>query len=96
MPVCWAGNVSLNYPPKSLILDVGTNLAEKPSLNSQNTVEATGWSASKLGVGGILTPDDAMEKFAAGADLIQLITGIVFEGPGLIKEICERYAKEKM
>ena len=54
MPVCWAGNVSLNYPPKSLILDVGTNLAEKPSLNSQNTVEATGWSASKLGVGGIL------------------------------------------
>ena len=44
-----------------------------------------------IGVGGILTPDDAMEKFAAGADLIQLISGMVFEGPGLIKEICKKY-----
>ena len=47
-----------------------------------------------IGVGGIFTPDDAMEKFAAGADLIQLITGMIFEGPGLVKEICERYAKD--
>ncbi|MFA6278918.1 MAG: hypothetical protein WCS97_02500 [Candidatus Paceibacterota bacterium] len=43
-----------------------------------------------IGVGGILTADDAMAKFSAGADLIQLISGMVFNGPGLIKEICER------
>ena len=48
-----------------------------------------------IGVGGILTPDDAMEKFAAGADLIELITGMIFEGPGLIKEICKLYSKQK-
>ncbi|MFH1178675.1 MAG: hypothetical protein V1711_03080 [bacterium] len=47
-----------------------------------------------IGSGGVMTPDDAMEKFAAGANLIQLISGMVFEGPDLIKEICERYANE--
>jgi len=47
-----------------------------------------------IGSGGIFTPADAMEKFSAGADLIQVITGMVFGGPGLIKDICERYAKE--
>ncbi|MBI5405467.1 quinone-dependent dihydroorotate dehydrogenase [Candidatus Kaiserbacteria bacterium] len=47
-----------------------------------------------IGVGGIFTPDDAMAKFAAGADLVQLITGMIFEGPGLMKQICERYAEE--
>jgi dihydroorotate dehydrogenase len=49
-----------------------------------------------IGVGGILTPDDAMAKFAAGAALIQLISGMVFSGPGLIKDICERYAQERI
>ena len=34
------------------------------------------------------------EPIAAGADLIQLITGMVFTGPGLIRAICEQYAKE--
>lgn len=46
-----------------------------------------------IGTGGIFTPEDAMEKFAAGADLIQLISGMVFEGPGLMQKICERYAQ---
>ncbi|MDP2651880.1 MAG: hypothetical protein Q8O94_01965 [bacterium] len=45
-----------------------------------------------IGVGGILSPDDAMEKFAAGADLIALVSGMIFNGPGLIKEICKRFA----
>ncbi len=47
-----------------------------------------------IGTGGIFTPADAMEKFVAGADLIQLVSGMIFEGPGLMKAICERYAKE--
>ena len=45
-----------------------------------------------IGTGGIFTPDDAMAKFAAGADLVQLVSGMIFEGPGLIKKICEKYA----
>jgi len=48
-----------------------------------------------IGAGGILTPDDAMEKLAAGADLVQLITGMIFTGPGLIKAICERISETR-
>lgn len=40
-----------------------------------------------IGVGGIMTPEDALEKLNAGADLIQLYTGFVYEGPGLVKAI---------
>lgn len=45
-----------------------------------------------IGVGGIFTPEDAMEKFAAGADLVQLITGMIFNGPGLPGAILKKYA----
>lgn len=40
-----------------------------------------------IGVGGIHSAEDAIEKLNAGADLIQLYTGFIYEGPGLIKEI---------
>jgi len=40
-----------------------------------------------IGVGGILTTDDALEKLKAGADLIQLYTGFIYEGPGIIRKI---------
>lgn len=40
-----------------------------------------------IGVGGIHSVADAMEKLEAGADLIQLYTGFIYEGPGLIKAI---------
>ena len=40
-----------------------------------------------IGVGGIHSPEDALEKINAGADLIQLYTGFIYEGPGLVKAI---------
>jgi dihydroorotate dehydrogenase len=40
-----------------------------------------------IGVGGIHTPEDALEKLQAGASLIQLYTGFVYEGPRLIRSI---------
>jgi dihydroorotate dehydrogenase len=40
-----------------------------------------------IGVGGIHSPQDALEKLEAGADLIQLYTGFIYEGPSLIKRI---------
>lgn len=40
-----------------------------------------------IGVGGIHTPEDAKDKIDAGADLIQLYTGFIYEGPGIIKKI---------
>ncbi len=40
-----------------------------------------------IGVGGIMTPDDAIEKLEAGADLIQVYTGFIYEGPFIAKRI---------
>ena len=40
-----------------------------------------------IGAGGIHSPEDAQEKLAAGATLIQLYTGFIYEGPGLVKRI---------
>ncbi|MER2513837.1 MAG: quinone-dependent dihydroorotate dehydrogenase [Nitrosomonas ureae] len=42
-----------------------------------------------IGVGGILSPDDAQDKLNSGASLIQLYTGLIYHGPGLIKEITQ-------
>ena len=40
-----------------------------------------------IGVGGIHSPQDAIDKFNAGASLVQLYTGFVYEGPAVIKKI---------
>lgn len=40
-----------------------------------------------VAVGGIMSEADAIEKFQAGADLIQLYTGFIYEGPGLVSRI---------
>jgi dihydroorotate dehydrogenase len=40
-----------------------------------------------IGVGGIHSPEDALEKIKAGASLVQLYTGFVYEGPGVVKRI---------
>lgn len=46
-----------------------------------------------IGVGGIHSAKDAMEKFDAGASLVQLYTGFIYEGPNLIREINEELLK---
>ncbi len=43
-----------------------------------------------IGVGGIMTPEDAQEKLNAGASLVQLYTGFIYEGPLLIQKICRK------
>ena len=47
-----------------------------------------------IGVGGIHNPQDAIDKLKAGADLIQLYTGFVYEGPALIKKINKAIVKQ--
>lgn len=42
-----------------------------------------------IGVGGIHSAQDAQDKIEAGASLVQLYTGFIYEGPGLIKRICK-------
>ena len=48
-----------------------------------------------IGVGGIHSAADALEKLEAGASLIQLYTGFIYEGPGLIKRINQEILKQK-
>ena len=40
-----------------------------------------------IGVGGIFTPADAIQKLNAGADLVQIFTGFIYEGPSIVKKI---------
>ena len=40
-----------------------------------------------IGVGGVHRPDDAIEKLNAGASLVQMYTGFIYEGPGIVKRI---------
>ena len=43
-----------------------------------------------IGVGGIMNADDAIEKLNAGADLVQVYTGFIYEGPGIVKSILKK------
>jgi dihydroorotate dehydrogenase len=42
--------------------------------------------------GGIFTGADAKEKLEAGASLLQVWTGFIYEGPGMVKEICRHFS----
>ncbi len=48
-----------------------------------------------IGVGGIHSAKDALEKIEAGADLVQIYTGFIYEGPQLIKAINKTLIKKK-
>ena len=68
------------------------NMSGKPTWElSNNLISKTyGYCGQKLiiiGVGGVFSAADAYEKIARGATLVELITGMIFEGPGLIGEI---------
>lgn len=43
-----------------------------------------------IGVGGIMTPDDAMRMLDAGASLVQVYTGFIYGGPCFVKKICKK------
>lgn len=67
-------------------------LSGKPLTNLSNTIIKSLHDILKnqipiIGCGGIMSPEDAKEKFARGAELVQVYTGLIYRGPGLIKEI---------
>jgi dihydroorotate dehydrogenase len=47
---------------------------------------ALGPSVPIIGVGGVMSGADAQAKLAAGADLVQIYTGLIYRGPGLVEE----------
>lgn len=48
-----------------------------------------------IGCGGVFSADDAREKFNSGASLVQLITGMIYEGPGLVSTINKSLANNE-
>ena len=65
----------------------GLPIKERSTATIQYLADHSNKAFPIIGVGGIHTAEDALEKIDAGADLVQLYTGFVYEGPRLIKEI---------
>lgn len=87
----------LDYPEEAPSIFRG-GLSGKPCFKLSNelikkTRDKYGDRFTIIGCGGISSPQDALEKFKCGADLIELISGMIFEGPQLMKEICMFYSE---
>jgi dihydroorotate dehydrogenase len=65
----------------------GVPLREKSTTILRQLRQEVGDALPLIGVGGIFSADDAREKFAAGATLVQLYTGLIYRGPALVGEI---------
>lgn len=95
-----ASNTSSNrdslISSESLLKEIGNGGLSGRAISSQSTLvvkwlyEILKGEKPIIGVGGIDSPESAKEKLDAGADLIQIYTGMVYEGPGLIKKIKRR------
>jgi len=67
----------------------GKPLARQSTEMIQQIHRRTSGGLPIIGVGGIFSPADAVEKLEAGARLVQVYTGLVYQGPGLIKRIVD-------
>ena len=73
-------------------------LSGAPLLESSNEVirqlrSALGKAFPIIGVGGVMSGADALSKIKAGADLVQIYTGLIYKGPGLVFEAAKRIKK---
>ncbi len=65
----------------------GKPVFEKSTALLKYVAEKSGKQFALIASGGIFTPQQALEKLKAGADLVQLYTGFIYEGPALVKAI---------
>ncbi len=68
------------------------NISGKPTFNRSNELISLTYKSFRdrftiIGCGGIFSAEDAFEKISRGASLVQLITGMIYQGPQLIAEI---------
>ena len=66
----------------------GAPVREKSTLVIQQLSQRLQGAVPIIGVGGILSGSDAVEKIAAGADLVQVYSGLIYKGPKLVHEVC--------
>ncbi|WP_310613368.1 quinone-dependent dihydroorotate dehydrogenase [Limnohabitans sp.] len=64
----------------------GAPVFEKSNQVIRQLRTAMGPNFPIIGVGGILSGDDAVAKIKAGADVVQIYTGLIYKGPALVKE----------
>jgi dihydroorotate dehydrogenase len=81
------------YTPEKLARETG-GLSGRPLTNRSTEViryisKRSNGAFPIIGVGGIHSPEDAREKIEAGAALVQLYTGFIYEGPAVVKRICK-------
>jgi dihydroorotate dehydrogenase len=65
----------------------GTPLRQRSTEIIRYISEKTNGNLTIIGVGGIMSPQDAVEKIHAGASLVQVYTGFIYEGPGIVKKL---------
>jgi dihydroorotate dehydrogenase len=72
-------------------------LSGRPVFEASNRVigqlrAALGQEFPIIGVGGVMSGSDARAKIAAGADLVQIYTGLIYQGPALVTEAARAMA----
>ncbi|MFK8011641.1 MAG: quinone-dependent dihydroorotate dehydrogenase [Marinicellaceae bacterium] len=97
--ICTNTTVSKNNLKKESHIKEAGGLSGKPLNIRSNEIirlcrKELGSDFPIIGVGGILTDDDAMSKITAGADLVQIYTGLIYQGPQLIKHINKKLITE--
>jgi len=78
--------------------DEAGGLSGKPVFEASNRVirllrAALGPGYPIIGVGGVMSGRDAVAKIAAGADLVQVYTGLIYQGPALVSECARALAR---
>jgi dihydroorotate dehydrogenase len=66
----------------------GKPLKVQSDLVLKTIADLTGGKTPLIASGGIFTGTDAQQKIALGAQLVQVWTGFIYEGPGIVKKIC--------
>ena len=72
----------------------GKPIADRSTKAIKYLADASNKSFPIIGVGGIHSAQDALDKINAGADLVQVYTGFIYEGPGLVKKINKALLKK--
>ena len=99
-----ATNTTINraglMTPAQKVSDMGAGGLSGQPLKHRSTwvvkyiSDKSGESIPVIASGGVFNGDDATEKLKAGADLVQVWTGFIYEGPGIVKRICKKLKKD--
>jgi dihydroorotate dehydrogenase len=88
-----ATNTTIDHMPIPVDLDQAGGLSGQPLREKSTAIIRSIRSHTKLAIiasGGIFDAESAREKLEAGAELLQVYTGYIFRGPGLLREIAEQ------